>query len=119
MDTQRKIHTSRAIKQRARDLRQAMTPAEKKLWDRLRNRQFLGMKFRRQHPLGPYIADFYCAEHRLIIELDGGIHISQEEADAKRTQQIIEHNYRVIRFNNEQVEHNFDAVLKTIAEECS
>jgi very-short-patch-repair endonuclease len=58
-----------------------MTPAEQILWDRLRGRRFQGLKFRRQHPLGRFIVDFYCAEHRLVIELDGGIHRHQQEYD--------------------------------------
>jgi very-short-patch-repair endonuclease len=67
-------HTPKEIKARARELRKVMTPAEKMLWQQLRGRGLNGLKFRRQHPLGNLIVDFYCAEHRLVIEVDGGIH---------------------------------------------
>lgn len=77
--------TSQAIQEQARQLRREMTPAERVLWDRLRNRRFLGLKFRRQHPLGRFIADFYCAEHRLVIELDGDVHLARREYDQART----------------------------------
>jgi very-short-patch-repair endonuclease len=76
---------SRSIQEQARQLRKEMTPAEQILWDRLRGRRFQGLKFRRQHPLGRFIVDFYCAEHRLVIELDGGIHRHQQEYDQART----------------------------------
>jgi type I restriction enzyme R subunit len=70
------IRTTPAIQQRAK-LRGQMTYAEEKLWQRLRAHRLDGLKFRRQHPLGPFIADFYCAEHRLVIEIDGDIHAQQ------------------------------------------
>ena len=71
--------------QRARELRRARIPAESKLWQCLRNRQLGGFKFRRNQPTPPFIADFYCAEMRLIVELDGGSHESRKEYDESRT----------------------------------
>ena len=96
-----------------------MTPAEKMLWEALRNRQLSGFKFRRQHPLGPFITDFYCAEKRLVVEIDGGIHSLQRDQDAQRTRQFNEFGYRVIRFQNEEVETNLAMVLKEILSACN
>lgn len=96
-----------------RELRKEQTNAEGLLWGVLRNRQFEGLKFRRQHPLGRYIADFYCAEHRLVIELDGSIHDhpEQQEYDRIREEAIRAQNLTVLRFRNEDVETNLENVL--------
>jgi very-short-patch-repair endonuclease len=115
----KRIRTPATIQQRARELRQEMTPAEELLWSRLRNRQLSGLKFRRQHPMGPFVADFCCPAHRLIVELDGDIHDSQAERDAARTEQFEQHGYRVIRFRNELVLNDVDAVLEAIEAACS
>jgi very-short-patch-repair endonuclease len=88
------------------------------MWNQLRNRRLAGLKFRRQHPLGPFIADFYCAEKRLVIELDGGIHVEQPGYDQLRTERLIEHGYRVIRFTNTAVETNLEKVLNIILKIC-
>jgi very-short-patch-repair endonuclease len=69
----------------ARHLRRTATDAERALWAKLRNRQLAGLKFRRQHPLGPYTVDFVCFERRLVIEVDGGQHAEAAEQDAQRT----------------------------------
>ena len=114
----RRIRTSAAVQQRAKELRQRMTPAEKALWQRLRAKQLNGLKFRRQHPLGPFIADFYCAAYRLVVEIDGGIHETQAERDQARTEQFEAYGYRVIRFNNAQVEQDIETVLAEIAAAC-
>jgi very-short-patch-repair endonuclease len=106
------------VRQRAKELRQSQTAAEQILWDRLRNRGLCGMKFRRQHPVGPYIADFFCHEHRLIVELDGGIHAAQGEQDRQRAEQLAAHGYRVLRYSNQAVEHDLEAVLSKIAAAC-
>jgi len=116
MRSEHRTQISAGVKQRARELRQEMTRAEKLLWERLRNRQLAGLKFRRQHPLGPFIADFYCAECRLVIEIDGDMHDFQKEQDEQRTRQFEEFGYRVIRFRNEEVESNIELVLKKIFE---
>jgi very-short-patch-repair endonuclease len=103
---------------RAKELRRQATPAEKILWEYLRDRRLLGLKFRRQHPLGTYIVDFYCPAFRLVVEIDGEIHRYQEVDDQARTDQLEEKGYKVIRFWNFEVEQNLDTVLDTIAENC-
>jgi len=112
------IRAYRSVQQRAKELRQEMTPAEKILWEHLRNRQLGGFKFRRQAPMGAFIADFYCAECRLVIEIDGDIHDLQVEQDKLRTEEIESFGYRVIRFRNTEVEHNIHSVLAKILEAC-
>jgi very-short-patch-repair endonuclease len=106
------------ILKNARTLRRPMTPAEAKLWSRLRNRQLGGFKFRRQHPIENYIVDFYCAEARLTIELDGDSHAEQVEYDKKRTLWLTEHGYREMRFWNREVMQNLDGVLEQILDGC-
>ena len=98
---------------RARQLRRNQTKAELELWMRLRGRQ-LGAKFKRQHRIGPYITDFCCLELRLVIELDGGQHLQQVEADQKRSAYITSRGFRVLRFWNDQVLKETDAVLDLI-----
>ncbi|MBF6025858.1 endonuclease domain-containing protein [Lysobacter niastensis] len=102
----------------ARSLRRRMTDAEVRLWFHLRNRAFMGCKFRRQHPVGPYIADFTCIEARLIIELDGGQHAGSGR-DASRTASLENEGYRVLRFWNNDVLTQTDAVLAAIVAELS
>ena len=114
----KRVRTSAPIQQRTRELRREMTPAEKTLWNRLRDRQFAGLKFRRQHPLGPFIADFYCAECRLVIEIDGDIHDLQVQHDQARTERFEEYGYQVIRFRNEQVLNDLTGVLASIQAAC-
>ena len=97
----------------ARDLRLYQTNAEKLLWSHLRNRQFLNLKFRRQHPIPPYIADFFCEEHNLIVELDGGQHTP--EADEKRTELLKDKSYKILRFWNLDVLQDIEGVLHTIS----
>ncbi len=82
---------------------------------RLRRNQLGGVYFRRQHPIGPFIVDFCCTEHNLIIELDGPLHDEQVEYDEERTEWLKAHGYRIIRFTNEQVRTNLEGVLMTIA----
>jgi len=102
---------------RARELRRELTPAERKLWQRIRGRQLDGAQFRRQHAVGRFIVDFLCAKARLVVEVDGDTHADQVEYDTERTQWLNEQNdYRVIRFTNDEVHHNIDAVLATIEE---
>src|SRR3982074_1775860 len=91
------------ILDRARHLRQEMTEAERKLWRSLRDRTLVGVKFRRQVPIGNFIADFCCLDCRLIVELDGGQHAEQEDADALRSRFLAEKGFRVLRFWNDQV----------------
>ena len=99
---------------KARALRANLTDAEKKLWSHLR-RKALGYRFRRQHPIGPYIVDFICLEQRLIIEADGGQHNNTHAAnDAKRTTWLNDRHYRVLRFWNNDILTNIDGVIETI-----
>jgi len=97
----------------AQRLRRDSTDAESLLWSRLRADQ-LGARFIRQHPIGPYIADFACRKARLVIELDGGQHALAVEADAERTKVIEAHGYLVLRFWNNDVMENIEGVLMEI-----
>jgi very-short-patch-repair endonuclease len=98
---------------RARRLRRDTTEAEKALWPRLRNRGFEELKFRRQVPFGRYIADFFCEELRLIIELDGGQHAGSER-DVVRTRYLESQGLRVVRFWNNDVLANMEGVLESL-----
>jgi very-short-patch-repair endonuclease len=99
--------------QRAGELRKALTPAEARLWARLRDDR-LGVSFRRQHALGPYIADFCCVQKKLVVELDGSQHLAQQAYDAARTAYLEGRGYTVIRFWNRQVMEDVEAVLREI-----
>ncbi len=99
---------------RQRTLRANMTDAELALWKVLRGRQFSGYKFRRQHPFGDYILDFVCLENKLIIEVDGGQHCSRSEYDEIRTRQLQSAGFHVIRFWNNEVFLEFEAVKEKI-----
>ncbi|HEY9879361.1 MAG TPA: DUF559 domain-containing protein [Leptolyngbyaceae cyanobacterium] len=98
----------------ARELRKNQTPAEEVLWQCLRNRQLGGLKFRRQHNIGQYIADFYCHQARLVIEVDGEVHNTQRERDADRDQWMINNGFSVLRFRNDEVFNNLPIVLAKI-----
>ena len=98
----------------ARTLRKSQTDAEAILWSRLRNRQMAGRKFRRQVPLLGYVADFASLDAKVIIELDGGQHAEQAEADEKRTRVLEAAGFLVLRFWNADVFSNHDGVLETI-----
>ena len=104
------------IHARARELRKRMTEAEKLLWKRIRNRQIKNIKFRRQHPIDIFIADFYSHEIKLVIELDGGIHNKPEniEKDKIRTTHLELLGVKVIRFTNKEVFQNIEAVIAKI-----
>lgn len=109
-NAQRK-RTTQAGHIHARQLRQEQTSAELLLWERLRDRQFHGFKFRRQHAIGRFIVDFYCPTRWLIIELDGPIHDQQIEHDRERTEVLVAAGYRVIRWTNDEIMHNLLRVL--------
>jgi len=98
---------------RAIELRKEPTPAERKLWSRIRNDQ-LGVNFRRQHAVGNYIPDFVCIEKKPIVELDGSQHLEQEEYDEDRTKYLESQGCKVIRFWNHDVMNNIDSVLSVI-----
>ena len=101
---------------RARALRANATDAERRLWSQLRNRQLAGRKFHRQHPIGPFIADFACLEARLVVEVDGGQHFGAEalQADAGRTEALKDAGLEALRFDNRQVLTQTEAVLAAI-----
>jgi very-short-patch-repair endonuclease len=103
-------------RERARRLRHEQTEAERFLWARLRARQLSGAKFRRQCPIGPFIADFCCLEHRLIVELDGGQHASEVEKDEARSDFLRKQGYEVLRFWDHEVFLETEAVLQRIAD---
>ncbi len=99
----------------ARTLRSNMTEGEKKLWYHLRNKQFYGFRFRRQHLIGPYIVDFACLKEKLIIELDGGQH-AEDSKDVYRMSYLESQGFTVQRFWNNDVMENPEGVLEAIAD---
>ena len=99
---------------RARSLRKKMTEPERWLWFKLRGRRFAKFKFRRQVPLGPFIADFVCFERNLILELDGGQHTLRREYDAERTRFLEKNGFRVVRIWNNELHESADAVDELI-----
>ena len=112
----------------ARELRQQLTEHEKELWYKLRNRNFEQLKFRRQHPIVYetrgfrkyfYVADFYCAERKFIIELDGKHHYfgDQKEYDKARDYILNDLGYKILRIPNDEIKNNLPGVMKTISEE--
>lgn len=101
---------------RERELRRNQTEAERLLWGRLRGRRLLGARFRRQHPVGPYFADFACPELGLVVELDGSQDLAQGPHDAARSMFMRRHGYRVIRFWNDDVLLRIEEVVGAIAE---
>jgi len=113
------LHILPAILRLARDHRHPLTPAEARVWAKVRNRG-LGFKIRRQHPVWRFIADFYCAEAKLVIEIDGDSHTEPEQAayDAARTEWLETREYKVIRFTNDDVYKHLDDVLKEICIVC-
>lgn len=101
---------------KAKELRENMTDAESLLWEKLKGNQLNNLKFRRQHPIGIYIADFYCHSLKLIIEVDGEYHnaIEQRKLDEERTKHIEAFQIKVIRFTNNEVLNRIDEVLDEI-----
>jgi len=101
---------------RARFLRTNMTDTERFVWQRIRRCQLAGFKFRRQHPMGPFIVDFICLERKLVLELDGGQHAERVEYDAERTAWLEERGYRVFRVWNFEAIDEWDATAERICE---
>ncbi|MFA5327283.1 MAG: endonuclease domain-containing protein [Prolixibacteraceae bacterium] len=108
---------------RARELRKKMTKAESLLWQKLRNRKFLNLKFLRQHPIiyqvidnepRYFIADFYCAEKMIVVEVDGEIHEFQKEKDIHREDILSSLNMKIVRIKNEEVSEDIQKVLERI-----
>ena len=109
------LHTKKELQKYRRELRTNLTPAEAFLWKHLKSRQLSNRKFQRQHGIGFYIVDFYCASEKLIIELDGEVHNNPkaQEYDEKRTQYLESLGYKVIRFENKMV---FDFLASVLGE---
>ncbi len=112
-----KRHPTDGAIARARTLRRQMTAAERTLWHLLRHHRLDGCKFRRQVPIGRYIADFVCHEAKLIIEVDGGQHARQPDQELRRTDFLASQGFRILRFWNTDILSNPQGVLMTIAEE--
>jgi very-short-patch-repair endonuclease len=108
------------IFEKAKALRNSMTNSELTLWEKLKGKQVLGLRFRPQHPIDIFIADFYCHPIKLLIEVDGGIHktTEQKEYDIGRTAELNYWGIEVIRFTNEEVEINIDSVVDKITKIC-
>jgi very-short-patch-repair endonuclease len=109
------------IFERAKLLRESMTEPEKELWKILSSNKFMGLRFRAQHPIGKFIADFYCHSIKLVIEVDGGIHDLQEnkEYDIQRTTEIENWDIHIVRFSNEQVLSDLKAVTNQLIKICT
>lgn len=103
------------MRRRAQALRLRLTDAERKLWYALRDRRFAGFKFRRQVPVGPFIADFVCFEERLVVEVDGGQHADSTQ-DQRRDRWLAENGFRVLRFWNNEVLRNVEGVMTVLAQ---
>ena len=114
--TQQSITPAKAS--RAKELRHEMTPAERKLWARLRGNRLEGFHIRRQQIIEPYIVDFYCHQTALVIEVDGGIHQNQQDYDHQRDQYLQALGLHVVRFTNLDVMNSMDTVLEEILYLC-
>lgn len=114
-----KLHNPPKTLNFRRELRRRLTPAEAFLWSKLKRSKFQGRKFRKQHGVGPFIVDFYCASEQLVIELNGQVHFNKEaqEYDARRTRFLESKGLRVIRFENKMIFDLLPSVLREI-EDC-
>jgi very-short-patch-repair endonuclease len=110
------INNLNSLLEARRDLRNNPTREEETLWQRIRNSK-LGFKFRRQHSIGNFIADFYCPAKKLIIEVDGGQHLNKREYDKERNNYLESLGFKVIRFWNEEVNKDIDEVVEKIKKE--
>jgi very-short-patch-repair endonuclease len=106
----------RVLKVRTRQLRREATPAEQLLWDRLRDRKVAGLKIRRQQRLDRFVADFFCAEIKLVIELDGPVHEAQADRDAARQEALERGGLRLLRFTNAEILDDPKAAILRIVE---
>ncbi|MCA9920176.1 MAG: endonuclease domain-containing protein [Anaerolineales bacterium] len=114
----KKPFTDPKILKHAREMRREPTEPERRLWQKLRRKQLDGYKFRRQHPIGRFIVDFYCHEAKLVVEVDGDSHAFQEAYDAARTAWLEAQGLRVLRFDNQTVMKNLDGALELILAIC-
>ena len=111
-----RIHNRNILKERRKELRNSLTPAEAKLWSQLKDSKLENRKFRRQHSVGPYVLDFYCPSEKLCIEMDGAGHFTDGgyEYDAERTEYLRSLNIKVIRFENKDIFDNTEGILEEI-----
>jgi very-short-patch-repair endonuclease len=109
------------IFERAKAMRENMTQTEKAVWELLKSKNMLGLRFKPQHPIDIFIADFYCHQLKLVIEIDGGIHksVDQREYDIGREAELEHWGIKVIRFTNEEVENNITDIQNEIEQICS
>ncbi len=119
--------TTQPLEEAARDLRRTLTPAEQVLWAAVRGRRMEGLRLRCQHPVGPFVLDFFYPAAKLVVEVDGAIHEQQREQDQACTEHLQQYGYRILRFTNAQVLGDLDTVmdqiiqatLDTPAEQCT
>ena len=111
-------HVEPVQRKRARELRSGQTEAEDRLWQTFRAKRLDGLKFRRQVPMGPFVVDFFCPEHRLVVELDGSQHAGVIEYDERRTRWLEARGYKVVRFWNDEVLRDLDDVCRHILVQC-
>ena len=104
--------------ERARELRQDANLPERILWEQLRGRRFQGFKFRRQHPIGPYVVDFYCAAASVVLELDGETHRNKADYDTRRNQKLEECGLLVVRCPNVELYENLDGLMEKVWQVC-
>lgn len=112
------VHNKKSLLEIRRTLRIKSTKAEQIFWREVRNRNLFGLKFKRQHSIGNYIVDFYCASERLIIELDGGVHdtIEQREKDHHRDKNLLEMGFKTLRIPNDIIEHDIAKARQLISD---
>jgi very-short-patch-repair endonuclease len=114
MTSDKRKFRPRYILELARGMRYEMTKPEQVLWKHIRNKKFCGLKFKRQYPIGRYIADFYCRELKLIIEIDGDIHDRQKEYDKNRDEYLSAGGYKTLRIKNEEINESIENVFEKI-----
>jgi len=115
----RKNKPNREAHERARSLRKAQTASEGLLWSVLRARQLCGLRFRRQHPIEPWIVDFVCPQKKLVVEIDGRYHGFVVEDDLKRQERLEAMGWKVIRFSDKDVAENVEGIARAIARELN
>ena len=118
MTSRKRMRTITQIRRRSRAIRRALTPAEEILWQQLQDRQLKGIKIKCQHPIGPFMADFCCSEHGLVIEIVGDEHDLEPEREKARIELLEAYGYRILRFHQKQVLSNLEGVLEAIQEAC-
>ncbi|WP_319589885.1 endonuclease domain-containing protein [uncultured Draconibacterium sp.] len=99
---------------KARQLRSRMTPSEVIIWEKLKNKQICGVRFRRQHPIEIFIVDFYCHAAKLVVEIDGKIHLATKDYDNERTKEINKYNILILRYTNDEISNNLNKIIKEI-----